>query len=106
MAKHAKTISTVQAISLMTEQAYESAFEFPCQFPIKAMGKNIPNLVAIIAMLVRRHVENLSERAFKTRLSKNGHFICITVEIEAQSKVQLDAIYTDLNACPHITMTL
>ncbi|RLA25893.1 MAG: DUF493 domain-containing protein [Gammaproteobacteria bacterium] len=90
----------------MTEQEHESPFEFPCQFPIKAMGKNIPDLDAIIVALIRRHVDNLSEGAVKTRLSKGGNFISITVEIEAQSKAQLDAIYTDLNACPHITMTL
>ncbi|WP_428355321.1 YbeD family protein [Methyloprofundus sp.] len=90
----------------MTELEHESPFDFPCQFPIKAMGKNIPDLDAIIVELVRRHVEDLTEGAVKTRLSKGGNFIAITVEIEAQSKAQLDAIYTDLNACPHITMTL
>ena len=90
----------------MTELEQESPFEFPCQFPIKAMGKNIPDLDAIVVTLIRRHVNNLSEGAVKTRLSKAGNFIAITVEIEAHSKAQLDAIYTDLNACPHITMTL
>ncbi|GAW87110.1 conserved hypothetical protein [Bathymodiolus platifrons methanotrophic gill symbiont] len=90
----------------MTELEHESPFKFPCQFPIKAMGKNIPDLDAIIVALVRRHVDNLSENAVRTRLSKGGKFIAITVEVEAQSKAQLDAIYTDLNACPHITMTL
>ena len=90
----------------MTELEHESPFEFPCQFPIKAMGRNIPDLDAIIVALVRRHVDNLSENAVRTRESKGGKFISITVEIEAQSKAQLDAIYTDLNACPHIVMTL
>ena len=92
----------------MTEPAaeHESPFEFPCQFPIKAMGKNIPDLDAIVVEIINRHVDNLSENAVKTRMSKGNKFISITVEIEAQSKAQLDAIYTDLNACPHITMTL
>ena len=90
----------------MTEPEQESPFQFPCQFPIKAMGKNIPDLDAVVVALIRPHVDNLSEGAVTTRLSKGGKFIAITVEIEAQSKAQLDAIYTDLNACPHITMTL
>ena len=90
----------------MTELEHESPFEFPCQFPIKAMGKNIPDLDAIVVEIVRRHVDNLSENAVRTRESKAGKFISITVEIEAQSKAQLDAIYTDLNACPDIVMTL
>ena len=90
----------------MTELEHESPFDFPCQFPIKAMGRNIPDLDAIIVAIIRPHVDNLSEGAVKTRLSKGGKFISITVEIEAQNKAQLDAIYTDLNACPHIVMTL
>jgi len=90
----------------MTELEHESPFDFPCQFPIKAMGRNIPDLDAIIVEIIRRHVDDLSEGAVKTRLSKGGKFIAITVEIEAQNKTQLDAIYTDLNACPHVVMTL
>ena len=90
----------------MTELEHESPFEFPCQFPIKAMGKNIPDLDAIVVAIVRRHVDNLSENAVRTRTSKGEKFISITVEIEAQSKAQLDAIYMDLHACPDIVMTL
>ncbi|NOR81163.1 MAG: DUF493 family protein [Methyloprofundus sp.] len=90
----------------MTELEHESPFEFPCQFPIKAMGRNIADLDAIIVEIIRRHVDDLSENAVRTRESKGAKFIAITVEIEAQSKSQLDAIYTDLNACPHIVMTL
>ena len=90
----------------MTELEHESPFEFPCQFPVKAMGRNIPDLDAIIVEIIRRHVDNLSENAVRTRESKGAKFISITVEIEAQSKAQLDAIYTDLNACPNIVMTL
>lgn len=90
----------------MTELEHESPFEFPCQFPIKAMGKNIADLDAIVVEIINRHVDNLSENAVRTRISKGAKFISITVEIEAQSKAQLDAIYTDLNACPNIVMTL
>lgn len=90
----------------MTEPEHDSPFEFPCMFPVKAMGKNIPDLDAVIVGIVRRHVDDLSENAVKTRTSKGGKFISITVEFEAQSKAQLDAIYTDFNACPDIIMTL
>lgn len=84
----------------------DSHFEFPCQFPIKAMGKNVPDLDAIVVAIVRRHVVDLSENAVKTRASKGGNFISITVQVEAQSKAQLDAIYMDLTACPEILMSL
>ncbi len=90
----------------MTELEHESPFEFPCQFPIKAMGKNIAGLNAVVVEIINQHVDNLSDNAVRTRTSKGAKFISITVEIEAQSKAQLNAIYTDLNACPNIVMTL
>lgn len=90
----------------MSELEEETLFEFPCQFPIKAMGKNIPNLDLLVVEIVRRHVNHLSESAVKSRASKGGKFISVTVEIEAQSKAQLDAIYMDLTACPEIIMSL
>jgi len=84
----------------------ETAFEFPCMFPIKAMGKNTQNLRMIVTEIVRFHVETLTEDAVKLRESKGGKFISVTVHIEAQSKAQLDAIYMDLTACPDILMSL
>lgn len=95
-----------QAISTETKAEHDSPFEFPCLFPIKAMGKNIPDLDAIVVAIVRRHVDDLSENAVKTRPSKGGNFVSITVEVKAQSKAQLDAIYMDLTACPDILMSL
>ncbi len=90
----------------MTDLEHESPFEFPCQYPIKAMGKNIQDLDAIVVEIINRHVDNLSENAVRTRISKKAKFIAITVEIVAQNKMQLEAIYADLNACPDIVMTL
>jgi len=90
----------------MTESEQEPPFDFPCQFPIKAMGKNIPDLDAIVVEIINRHVDNLSENAVRTCTSKGAKFISITVEIEAQSKAHLEAIYSDLKACPDIVMTL
>jgi len=84
----------------------ETAFEFPCMFPIKTMGKNTPNLRMIVTEIVSVHVETLTEEAVKLRESKGGKFVSVTVHIEAQSKAQLDAIYMDLTACPDILMSL
>jgi putative lipoic acid-binding regulatory protein len=90
----------------MTELEHDTPFEFPCQFPVKAMGKNIPNIEAIVVEIVRRHVSDLSESAVKTRESKGGKYISVTITIEAQSKAQLDAVYMDLTACSDVLITM
>jgi len=84
----------------------ETAFEFPCQFPIKAMGKNNPNFDAIVVGIVRQHVDDLKESAIKSKLSKGDKFISVTVMIEATSKQQLDAIYQGLTDHPDVIMSL
>jgi len=84
----------------------ESLLEFPCQFSIKAMGENTPQFDAIVVEIVRQHVDNLSEGAVKTRLSKGDKYLSVTVVIEAISKSQLDAIYQGLTDSPHVLMAL
>jgi putative lipoic acid-binding regulatory protein len=87
----------------MTE---ETLFEFPCQFPIKAMGKADVELDLIVIEIVRRHTPDLAEDAMTSRPSKDGNFMAITVIIEASSKKQLDAIYQELTDHPHVLMAL
>lgn len=84
----------------------ETVFEFPCQFPIKAMGKNTAEFDSIVVGIIRQHAEDIREGAIKVRPSKGDKFLAVTVTIEAQSKKQLDAIYQGLTDCPEVMMTL
>ena len=90
----------------MNEKQPDSVMEFPCQFPIKALGKTSPQLDMLVIEIVRRHVEDIHEDAVTIRPSKGGKYTSVTVTIEASSKQQLDAIYYDLTACPEIIMAL
>lgn len=84
----------------------ETLLEFPCQFAIKAMGKTNIELDLLVIEIVRRHAPDFGENAVKTRSSKDGNYLAVTVLIEATSKQQLDAIYQDLTAHPHVLMAL
>lgn len=86
--------------------ADESAFEFPCDFPIKAMGHASGNFEITVLEIVRRHAPDLTEGAFKSRPSANGKYLSVTVTIRAESKDQLDAIYLELTACDKVLMAL
>ncbi|PKM13256.1 MAG: DUF493 domain-containing protein [Gammaproteobacteria bacterium HGW-Gammaproteobacteria-3] len=88
----------------MSEQT--SALQFPCQFPIKAMGENYFELDLHVVEIIRRHVGDIHEGAVQSRPSKGGKYIAITVTITATSKQQLDAIYQDLTDSPLILMAL
>ncbi|MBM4207513.1 MAG: DUF493 domain-containing protein [Gammaproteobacteria bacterium] len=84
----------------------ESLLQFPCQFPIKVMGKSNLEFDLLVIDIIRRHVPELNERTVSTRPSKDGNYLAVTVTIQAQSKQQLDAIYQDLTGHPHVLMAL
>ncbi len=84
----------------------ETLLEFPCDFPVKAMGLACDVLEIAVIEIINRHVEYLAEDALKMRPSKTGKYTAITITITASSKEQLDAIYIDLTACEHVSIAL
>jgi putative lipoic acid-binding regulatory protein len=86
--------------------ARETLLEFPCQFPIKVMGKNTENFDAIVLEIIRRHVGDIQDGAITRRPSKEGSYTSVTVMIEATSLEQLDAIYQSLTDSPDVLMAL
>jgi putative lipoic acid-binding regulatory protein len=80
--------------------------EFPCEFPIKAMGHATGSLHLTIVGIVRRHAPETDDSSLKSRPSSNGKYLSITITINAQSREQLDAIYLDLTACEQVLMAL
>ena len=90
----------------MNDEDTDALFNFPCEFPIKAMGKSDCDLDIIVVEIVRRHAPDLSEGAIKTRASSNGNYVSVTVTVIATSRRQLDAIYQDLVDCEAVIMAL
>ncbi|MET0029546.1 MAG: DUF493 domain-containing protein [Candidatus Thiodiazotropha sp.] len=84
----------------------ETLLEFPCDFPIKVMGRAEPGFEAIVVELVSRHAPDLMETAINSRSSSGGKWVSITITLRAESKAQLDAIYRDLTAHEKVVMAL
>ena len=84
----------------------ESLLTFPCEFPIKIMGRANEDFEAEVVAIVRKYVPDLTEAAIRNRPSGKGNYIAITVTVNATSKEQLDNIYLELNAHKSVVMTL
>ncbi len=78
--------------------ANKSPLEFPCTFPIKAIGKDTAGFQAIITDIIRRHVPDLDENNVTTRPSSGGKYVALTATFVATSREQLDALYSELSA--------
>lgn len=83
-----------------------SYLTFPCDFPIKVFGKNTPDFESAVVTIINKHIHDLPEGAIKLKNSKLQNYLAITVNINAKSKTQLDAIYADLTASKEILMVL
>ncbi|OOZ39923.1 transcriptional regulator [Solemya pervernicosa gill symbiont] len=84
----------------------ETLIEFPCDFPIKAMGRDEGEFETLVVELVRKHAPDLGEGAVTTRPSKGGSFLSVTVTVRATSQQQLDNIYQSLTDCEQVLMSL
>ncbi|MBT8096305.1 MAG: DUF493 domain-containing protein [Woeseia sp.] len=80
--------------------------EFPCDFPIKMMGKDHPAFHDAARAIIEEHAGPIDENLMRAASSRNGRFISLTITIRAHSQQQLDAIYVDLSAHDEILVAL
>jgi putative lipoic acid-binding regulatory protein len=76
----------------------ESLLEFPCQFPIKVMGRDQAGFEAHVLEIISAHVDDITPDNVVVRGSRNGNFLALTVTVQATSREQLDNVYRALTA--------
>jgi len=84
----------------------ESLFEFPCDFPIKIMGKSHPEFAETIVTVVRQFDNEVDPSRIETRPSSGGNYTGLTVTVRATSREQLDDIYRALTGHPMVKVVL
>ena len=90
----------------MSTDDRESLLEFPCEFPIKMMGRLSASFQDTAVVLVEKHVGKIDAQAISIAPSRNGNFVSVTVTIVAESREQLDNIYQDLTDHEEILVAL
>ncbi|MCG6895618.1 MAG: DUF493 domain-containing protein [Thiocapsa sp.] len=70
----------------------------PCRFPIKAMGRAAPGFESLVVAIVSRHVARPAETSVRTRYSRGGKWVSVTLTLDVETRQQLDAVYRDLSA--------
>jgi len=84
----------------------QTLLEFPCDFPIKIMGRESPDFHLLARSLVEKHTGPLADEAIHRSLSRNGGFVSVTVTVVAQSREQLDDIYREVTSNDDVLMAL
>lgn len=83
-----------------------SPLEFPCDFPIKAFGHDTGDFDRLVVRLVRAHAPEVGPDAVRTRASRGGRYLAVTVTVRATSREQLDRIYHALSAHERVLFAL
>lgn len=84
----------------------ETLLKFPCDFPIKMMGRDTQDFRDTARSLVEKHTGPLGDETIKSATSRNGNFVSITITVQAQSQRQLDDIYRDVSSHEAVLMAL
>ena len=87
-------------------QQPESLLTFPCVFPIKVMGRREDGFAQVVTEIVLRHAPDFHPQTIEMRSSKQARYLSLTVPINAKSREQLDALYSELSKHPMVTMVL
>ena len=83
-----------------------SLLAFPCDFPIKVMGRKQPRFVQSVTGIVRKHAPDFDAATVEMRPSRQGKYLSVTCVVRAISREQLDALYRELCDHPDVVMVL
>ncbi|MDP2433437.1 MAG: DUF493 domain-containing protein [Pseudomonadota bacterium] len=84
----------------------DSLIEYPCNFPIKVMGKHSDDFVQNMVDIVLRHAPDFAADTVELRASSGGAYVSVTCTIRAISREQLDNLYRELSGHPAVKMAL
>ncbi len=86
------------------DQQLEMAF--PCDFPIKVVGKTCETFEVQVCEIAGRHDPEFSAVNLKRNQSRTGKYSSVTLAIRATSKEQIDTIYRELKSCERVLWAL
>jgi hypothetical protein len=83
-----------------------STLAFPCDFPIKVMGRKEPGFAQMVTGIVKNHAPDFDPATVEMRPSRQATYLSITCTVRATSREQLDALYQELCDQPSVVMVL
>jgi putative lipoic acid-binding regulatory protein len=84
----------------------DSLIKYPCDFPIKVMGKSVEGYQAAIERVVLNFDPDFDVNTVERRPSKNGNYLGLTVTVKVTSREQLDELYRTLSTHPMVSVVL
>jgi hypothetical protein len=84
----------------------EPLVDYPILFPLKVIGVDEDDFELFVVEIVRRHVPELVEENIISRLSNGNKYRSVSFGFIAESRAQMDALYTELSSHERVLMIL
>lgn len=84
----------------------DALLSFPCDFPLKIIGRHNDDFRSLALGIVQKHVGVIAAGQITERPSKDGNYLSLTCTFQAHSRAQLDALYAELTSCERILIVL
>ena len=91
------------------ENAGETApelIEFPCDFPIKVMGRQVDGFTAAMVAVVRQFDPSFDATTVESRPSRAGNYLGLTLSVRVHDRAQLDEVYRCLSTHSMVKIVL
>lgn len=93
-------------MALAADNGDGSPLAFPCDFPIKIMGRKQPGFAQSVTAIVLKHAPDFQPASIEMRPSRQGTYLSLTCTVRAVSREQLDNLYRELCDHPGVVMVL
>ena len=84
----------------------QSLIDYPCDFPIKVMGQQVPGFEQAMVHVARQFDAGFSEASIERCPSSGARYLGLTLTVRATSREQLDELYRTLSTHPMVKVVL
>ena len=89
-----------------TNSNTDSLIQYPCDFPIKVMGKANPEFLPAIIHVAKQFDSGFKEDGIEQRPSRDGNYLGLTITVHVHNREQLDEISRTLSTHPLVSVVL
>lgn len=84
----------------------DSLITYPCDFPIKVMGRAHDGFMAAMAEVAQGFDPGFDPLSIEVRPSRSGNYLGLTLTVRVHSREQLDALYRALHGHVMVSVVL
>ncbi|MFT6286895.1 MAG: putative lipoic acid-binding regulatory protein [Halieaceae bacterium] len=90
----------------MTQEPEAPKIEFPCDYPIKVLGRSVDEFTEVVITVFEQHAPGFDRESITVKASRKGTFHSLNITITATGPDQLKALHEELMATGLVQMVI